>query len=251
MRLEVKDLHFGYSASREVVKGVSFSAGEGECIAVLGINGVGKTTMLKCINRIISPSSGEILVNGVSVRSMNGNALAQQIGYVPQGCEFADGSVFDTVLLGRKPFIKWDVTQKDLEIVQDVLRIMSLEEYANRNVNALSGGEKQKVSIARALAQQTPILLFDEPTSNLDIKNQLDVLDITKRVVREQELTAVVIIHDLNLALRFADSFLVMKDGCVYAFGDQTVVNSKTISEVYGVQADVVEYGGYQVVIPK
>lgn len=251
MRLEVKNLHYGYNASREVVKGVSFSADEGECIAVLGINGVGKTTMLKCINRIIRPTSGEIFVNGKSIQSMDGNTLAQQIGYVPQGCEFADGSVFDTVLLGRKPFIKWDVTQKDLEIVQNVLRTMSLEEYANRNVNALSGGEKQKISIARALAQQTPILLFDEPTSNLDIKNQLDVLDITKRVVREQNLTAIVIIHDLNLALRFADRFLVMKDGYVYSFGDQSVVNKKTILEVYGVQADVVEYGEHQVVIPK
>lgn len=251
MRLEVKDLRFGYSASREVVKGVSFSAEEGECIAVLGINGVGKTTMLKCINRIIRPTSGEIFVDGKSIQSMDGNTLAQQIGYVPQGCEFADGSVFDTVLLGRKPFIKWDVTQRDLEIVQNVLHTMSLEEYANRNVNALSGGEKQKISIARALAQQTPILLFDEPTSNLDIKNQLDVLDITKRVVREQNLTAIVIIHDLNLALRFADRFLVMKDGCVYAFGDQSVVNTKTISEVYGVQADVVKYGEHHVVIPK
>lgn len=251
MRLEVKNLHYGYNASREVVKGVSFSADEGECIAVLGINGVGKTTMLKCINRIIRPTSGEIFVNGKSIQSMDGNTLAQQIGYVPQGCEFADGSVFDTVLLGRKPFIKWDVTQKDLEIVQNVLRTMSLEEYANRNVNALSGGEKQKISIARALAQQTPILLFDEPTSNLDIKNQLDVLDITKRVVREQNLTAIVIIHDLNLALRFADRFLVMKDGGVYAFGDQSVVNIKTILEVYGVQADVIKYGEHQVVIPK
>lgn len=251
MRLEVENLHYGYNASREVVKGVSFSADEGECIAVLGVNGVGKTTMLKCINRIIRPTSGEIFVNGKSIQSMDGNALAQQIGYVPQGCEFADGSVFDTVLLGRKPFIKWDVTQRDLEIVQNVLHTMSLEEYANRNVNALSGGEKQKISIARALAQQTPILLFDEPTSNLDIKNQLDVLDITKRVVREQNLTAIVIIHDLNLALRFADRFLVMKDGGVYAFGDQSVVNIKTILEVYGVQADVIKYGEHQVVIPK
>lgn len=251
MRLEVKDLRYGYTQAREVVKGVSFTAQAGECLAVLGVNGVGKTTMLKCINRIIRPSSGEVLVDGVPVGKLGGRALAQQIGYVSQGCEFADSSVFDAVLLGRKPFIKWDVTKRDLEIVQEVLGLMSLEEYANRNVNALSGGERQKVSIARALAQQAPVLLFDEPTSNLDIKNQLDVLDITRQVVRRQNLAAVVIIHDLNLALRFADKFLVMKDGAVFAFGGKAVVNAETIRQVYGVHAQVVEYDGRPVVIPQ
>ncbi|MDO5016448.1 MAG: ABC transporter ATP-binding protein [Eubacteriales bacterium] len=250
MSLEVKDLHFAYNQNREIVKGVSFNAKEGECLAVVGVNGVGKTTMLKCINRILSPTSGEILLNGQSVRSMDGTTLAQHIGYVPQGCDFADASVFDTVLLGRKPFIKWDVTHKDLEIVQQVLHRMNLEDYANRNVNALSGGERQKVSIARALAQQTPILLFDEPTSNLDIKNQLDVLDITRHIVKEQNLTAIVTIHDLNLALRFADRFLLMRDGAVYGCGDYSIINPETIRDVYGVEAYVLEHGKHQVVIP-
>lgn len=117
--------------------------------------------------------------------------------------------------------------------------------------NSPNGGERQKVSIARALAQQAPALLFDEPTSNLDIKNQLDVLDITRQVVRRQNLAAVVIIHDLNLALRFADKFLVMKDGAVFAFGGKAVVNAETIRQVYGVHAQVVEYDGRPVVIPQ
>lgn len=117
--------------------------------------------------------------------------------------------------------------------------------------NSPNGGERQKVSIARALAQQAPVLLFDEPTSNLDIKNQLDVLDITRQVVRRQNLAAVVIIHDLNLALRFADKFLVMKDGAVFAFGGKAVVNAETIRQVYGVHAQVVEYDGRPVVIPQ
>ena len=175
MRLEVKDLRYGYTQAREVVKGVSFTAQAGECLAVLGVNGVGKTTMLKCINRIIRPSSGEVLVDGVPVGKLGG----------------------------------------------------------------------------RALAQQAPVLLFDEPTSNLDIKNQLDVLDITRQVVRRQNLAAVVIIHDLNLALRFADKFLVMKDGAVFAFGGKAVVNAETIRQVYGVHAQVVEYDGRPVVIPQ
>ena len=251
MRLEVRELRYGYTPEREVVKGVSFAVQAGECMAVLGTNGVGKTTMLKCINRILRPTAGEVLVDGLPVRRLSGRELAQRIGYVPQGCEFADSSVFDAVLLGRKPFLQWDVTKGDLEIVQEVLKRMGLEEYANRDVNALSGGEQQNVSIARALAQQAPVLLFDEPTSNLDIKNQLDVLDITRQVVRRQNLAAVVIIHDLNLALRFADKFLVMKDGTVFAFGGKAVVNAETIRQVYGVYAQVVEYDGRPVVIPQ
>ena len=251
MRLEVRNLRYGYTPEREVVRGVSFTVRAGECVAVLGTNGVGKTTLLKCINRIIRPKSGEVLVDGLPVHRLSGRELAQRIGYVPQACEFADSSVFDAVLLGRKPFLQWDVTKRDLEIVQDVLQRMGLEEYAHREVNALSGGERQKVSIARALAQQAPVLLFDEPTSSLDLRNQLEVLDMTKQVVRQQGLAAVVILHDLNLALRFADQFLVMKEGTVCAFGGREVVNPEMIREVYGVQARVLEVNGRPVVVPQ
>lgn len=251
MRLEVRNLRYGYTPEREVVKGVSFSVRAGECVAVLGTNGVGKTTMLKCINRIIRPQAGEVLVDGRPVHRLSGRELAQRIGYVPQACEFADSSVFDAVLLGRKPFLQWDVTKRDLEIVQEVLELLGLEEYAHREVNALSGGERQKVSIARALAQQAPVLLFDEPTSSLDLRNQLEVLDMTKQVVRQQGLAAVVILHDLNLALRFADQFLVMKEGTVCAFGGREVVDPEMIREVYGVQAQMLEVNGRPVVVPQ
>lgn len=251
MRLEVRDLRYGYTPEREVVKGVSFTVQAGECVAVLGTNGVGKTTMLKCINRIIRPQAGEVLVDGLPVHRLSGRELAQRIGYVPQACEFADSSVFDAVLLGRKPFLQWDVTKRDLEIVQEVLELLGLEEYAHREVNALSGGERQKVSIARALAQQAPVLLFDEPTSSLDLRNQLEVLDMTKQVVRQQGLAAVVILHDLNLALRFADQFLVMKEGTVCAFGGREVVDPEMIREVYGVQAQMLEVNGRPVVVPQ
>lgn len=251
MRLEVRDLRYGYTPERQVVQGVSFSVRAGECVAVLGTNGVGKTTMLKCINRILRPQAGEVLVDGLPVHRLSERELAQRIGYVPQACEFADSSVFDAVLLGRKPFFQWDVTQRDLETVQEVLELLGLEAYAHREVNALSGGERQKVSIARALAQQAPVLLFDEPTSSLDLRNQLEVLDLTKQVVRQQNLAAVVILHDLNLALRFADRFLVMKEGTVRAFGGREVVDPEMIREVYGVQAQVLEVNGRPVVVPQ
>ena len=250
MNLEVKNLYFSYG-SHEVVKDVSFNAEAGEMVAVLGVNGVGKSTMLKCINKINRYTQGDILVDGQSVSRMNDNELAKHIGYVAQNCEFSDSTVFDSVLLGRKPFIKWDVTGNDLEIVQNVLHMLSLEEYAMRNVLQLSGGERQKVAIARALAQQTPVLLFDEPTSNLDLKNQLEVLQIIKTIVKQQRLTAIVTIHDLNLALRYADKYLSMRDGKVFGFGGIETVTADMIQTVYGVDADVVNYSGHKVVIPK
>lgn len=250
MDLEVKNLHCSYG-SHEVVRGVSFAARSGEMVAVLGVNGVGKSTMLKCINRINRHREGEILADRRSIAHMNDAELAKHIAYVAQNCEFSDSTVFDSVLLGRKPFIKWDVTEKDLEIVQTVLRMLSLEEYAMRNVLQLSGGERQKVAIARALAQQTPVLLFDEPTSNLDLKNQLEVLQIIKDIVRQQHLTAIVTIHDLNLALRYSDKFLAMRDGRIFGFGGSEIVTSEMIQTVYGVDADVIDHGGHKVVIPK
>jgi len=192
-----------------VVQDVSFSAEEGDFVAVLGVNGVGKSTMLKCINKINRSKSGEILIDHQPVSSLDNTELAKQIGYVAQNCQFSDGTVFDSVLLGRKPFIKWDVTAYDLEVVQKVLQLLSLEKFSMRNVLELSGGERQKVAIARALAQQAPVLLFDEPTSNLDLKNQLEVLRIIRDIVKQQHLTAVVTIHDLNLALRLPTNFLL------------------------------------------
>lgn len=250
MKLEIKNLGFAYG-SHEVVQDVSFSAEEGDFVAVLGVNGVGKSTMLKCINKINRPKSGDILIDRQPINKLNNTELAKRIGYVAQNCQFTDGTVFDSVLLGRKPFIKWDVTAQDLKIVQGVLQLLSLEKFSMRNVLELSGGERQKVAIARALAQQTPILLFDEPTSNLDLKNQLEVLRIICDIVKQQHLTAVVTIHDLNLALRFANKFLAMVNGSVYSFGGIETITEQSIQEVYGVSASVITYGEHKVVIPK
>ena len=212
MILEVKDLYFSYG-SHDVVKGVSFRANPGECVAILGMNGVGKSTMLKCINRIIKPQSGKVLVGDQDVLSLSGNELAKRIGYVSQNCQFADSSVFDAVLLGRKPFIRWDITEKDLKIVQEVLHTMSLEDFASRNVNELSGGERQKVSIARALAQQTPVLLFDEPTSALDPEMIGEVLDVMKDLA-ESGMTMIVVTHEMRFA-REVSSRTIFLDGGV------------------------------------
>lgn len=249
MTISVDGLSFSY-ANRKVLKDITFSMGKGECLAILGTNGVGKSTLLKCINRILKQQNGKIAIQGENLHSLSKRQLAQRLGYVSQSSYFSRSTVFDAVLLGRKPYIKWDVTKKDLDIVHDVIERLGLEDYSLRFVDELSGGELQKVSIARALAQEPDILMFDEPTSNLDLKNQLEVISIIKSIVKEKEISAIVTMHDLNLSLRFADKFLMFKDGKVFASGGMEIMTTKNIMQVYSVSVAIENYNDIPVIIP-
>ncbi len=249
MNLVVEDLSFHYP-SRKVLNDISLSLNKGECLSILGTNGVGKSTLLKCINRILRQQSGKVIVMGEDIKSLSRNDVAKRIGYVSQRNNFSSSSVFDAVLLGRKPYIKWDISRQDMEIVQRVMKSLGLEEFALRRVDELSGGEAQKVAIARALAQESDVLMFDEPTSNLDLKNQLEVTGIIKNIVRERQISAIVTMHDLNMAFRFADKFVFMKGGKIFDAGDISVITRENILAVYGVPVDIEFHRDIPVVIP-
>ncbi|MGQ9825803.1 MAG: ABC transporter ATP-binding protein [Desulfotomaculales bacterium] len=249
MNLTVEDLGFSYR-NRAVLKKIRFAVEKGELFAVLGNNGAGKTTLLKCLNKILKPRTGVILVEKTDILALRGAEVAKRIGYVAQRSESARFTVFDAVLLGRKPHIRWDATARDHEIVRRVLKILGLEEYSLRYLDELSGGELQKVVVARALAQEPRLLLLDEPTSNLDLKNQLEVLQTVKNVVRKQNMAAVVVMHDLNLALRFADKFLLLKNGTIFACGGLEIMTAENIAGVYGVPVAVERLGNIPVVVP-
>ena len=249
MTLLADVISFSYPKN-DVIKEITFSLEEGDYLAVLGTNGAGKSTLLKCLSKILNPQLGKVYINGIDSSTLKGTELAKNIAYVPQSHDYSKKTVFDSVLLGRKPYIKWDVSQNDIEIVEDILRLLDLENYSMRYTNELSGGELQKVIIARALAQQPKVLLMDEPTSNLDLKNQIEVLSIIKEIINIQKISAVVTMHDLNLALRFANKFILIKEGELFAFGDATVLNSESIKSVYGVDVVIEEYLGIPVVIP-
>jgi iron complex transport system ATP-binding protein len=248
MILEVQGIHFQYN-SRAVLKEVSFHLERGQILGILGVNGAGKSTLLKCLNRILRPRMGAVFVDGKSVLKMKGGEIARQIGYVPQKYGEESLTVFDAVLLGRKPHIRWAASEKDLQIVDQILRLMDLADFALRPVNQLSGGETQKVMIARALAQEPDLLLLDEPLSNLDLKNQLEVMRLITRAVIHQGIAVIMSVHDLNLALRFADLFLLLKDGRVHMCGGKNDLTPEVIYEVYGVRTVVQECQGYPVVI--
>ncbi|SHE97007.1 ABC transporter ATP-binding protein [Caloramator proteoclasticus] len=249
MILRVDNLTFSYH-SKLVLDKVSFSIDRGECVAILGINGAGKSTLLKCINRILTPEGGCVFIDSIDITKMHQIDIAKNIGYVPQRTNTTRMTVFDAVLLGRRPYIKIDATNEDIDIVNDILKNLSLEDYSLKYIDELSGGEFQKVLIARALAQQPKVLLLDEPTSSLDLKNQIEVLDFIKDIAKKNGISVVVVIHDLNLALRFADKYILMRDSRIYSVGGEEVITEESIRDVYSVDVKIENISNKKIIIP-
>jgi iron complex transport system ATP-binding protein len=251
MRLTVKDVQFNY-ASVAVLKDVNMEVAAAEILGVVGPNGAGKTTLLRCIDRILTPQKGCILLDARDIKKLSRMELARGIGYIPQSIsQVFPATVFDAVLMGRRPHIGWQASEKDLEKVLETLHLLQIEDLAMREINELSGGQLQKVFIARALAQEPAVLLLDEPTSNLDIKHQLEVMGIIKTIVKEKSISAIMAIHDLNLAARYADRIVMMNSGTIVSAGDPvSVLTRDNIKRVYGVDATVNYNSGKPYIIP-
>ncbi len=249
MILEVDGVAFTYR-SAPVIREVTFGVRPHQILAILGPNGVGKTTLLKCMNAILKPKAGSIFVDEIDLLRADRMEIARKVGYVPQRCEAGRLTAFDAILLGRRPHIRWDVTEADLRIVEAAIRMLDLGDLSLRYIDEMSGGELQKVSIARALVQEPRVLLLDEPTSSLDLKNQLEILGIVRSVVTDHDVAAVMTMHDLNMALRYADRFIFLKEGVIHAAGGHEVVTPETIEAVYGVPVTVERYNGFRVVVP-
>lgn len=247
--LDVSDITFSYH-SQAVLEAIAFHLEKGRVLGILGINGAGKSTLLKCLNRILKPESGTVLLEKENLLSMHPQEVARRVGYVPQRHRETRLSVYESVLLGRKPHMGWTVSDADYEIVENILKRMELTHLGLKSLNELSGGELQKVMIARALAQSPKILLLDEPTSNLDLKNQMEVMKLIRSVVREQGLSAIITIHDLNLALRFADTFLFLYHHRVHSLVGKEKLSADIIREVYGVDVILEKVKGQTVVLP-
>jgi iron complex transport system ATP-binding protein len=249
MFFEVNGINFSYR-SRQILHGVSFAVKEDDLVSILGPNGVGKTTLIKCINKVLTPEAGSVFMDGLDIHRMSKKDIARNIGYVAQRSETSKTTVFDSVLLGRKPHFQWDVTEKDLRLAGRVLHLLGLDGLALKYVDEISGGEYQLVQIARVLVQQPRLILLDEPTSSLDLSNQHMIMHLVRNIVKKNHMAAIMIIHDLNLAIRHSDKFVLMKDGMIYSVGGHEIITPENIKAVYNIEAYVESVRGIPVVIP-
>lgn len=251
MKLKIKDVVFSY-ASTPILKNICIELAPSEVLGIVGPNGSGKSTLIRCIDTIIKPQKGSILLDEREIKKMSRIEIARRMGYVPQASAHVfPATVFDTVLMGRRPHLGWRSSEHDIEKVLGALKLLGIEDFALMNFDEISGGEQQKVFIARALAQEADILLLDEPTSNLDIRHQLEVMEIIKNLVTGKGISVIMAIHDLNLAARYADRIVMLNGGSIRSAGDPSLVlTTENIKSVYGVKAVVKNESGKLYIIP-
>ena len=246
MDIEFKDVWFGYSSEKQILKGVNLKINGPGLICIIGPNGVGKTTLVKCINRLLKPTKGEVLINGVSVEEYDSTDLAKIIGYVPASTkDIFSMPVIDAILIGRHNHQKWRTTQKDLELVRRAMKVLGIEDLSMQGYNELSAGQHQKVTLARGLVQETETLLLDEPTANLDVKHQVYVAQLLRELADKKNMTIVMICHDLNIAARYSSQIIMMYDGAIERVGlPEEVFDRDIIRKVYGIDCEIIEFEG-------
>jgi len=235
--IEVHSVSFRYHEDW-VLQDVSFRVEKGEFVGVIGPNGSGKTTLLKILYRLLSPQKGEILFELVSMKKMGRADIAKRIAVVAQETHLLfPFSVLETVLMGRSPHLGplMFESEKDVEITKKVMEWTKMLPFSERPMDELSGGERKRVFIARALAQEPEVILLDEPTTNLDIHHQVDFLDLILTLNRERGLTIIMASHDMNIASEFCDRLILLQGGRIYKMGTpDEVITKENIEEVYG-----------------
>ena len=253
MKIKVKDIVFRYK-SDPVLKNVCLDIKD-EFLCIVGPNGAGKSTLIKCIARLLKYKGEIILDNEKELKKLKRIELSKRISYLPQKVSTSFGSItaLDVVIMGRYPHRQWHwiASKEEIEKALEVMKMLNIEHLATRPINEMSGGQQQKVFIAKALAQETDIILLDEPTSNLDIRHQIEVMETLSNLVKEKELCVIAVIHDLNLASRYADKIVILKDGQIVGAGKpEEVITPENIRKVYGVEAIVGEKFGKPYMIP-
>lgn len=238
--IEIKNLAVQYDTA-PIIENLSVNIPKNKITMIIGANGCGKSTLLKTIGRILQPKTGEILVEGKNIKKQNSKVLAKQMAILPQNPTTPSGlKVRELVSYGRFPYQTpmGGLKKDDIEKIDWAMKVTKIEEFKDRDVESLSGGQRQRAWIALTLAQETPILLLDEPTTYLDMSHQLEILELLKELNLEKHITIVMVLHELNNATKFADHLIGMKDGNIIFTGEpKDVVTQDNLRIIYGIQA--------------
>ncbi len=246
--LRVEGVNFEYLPGQAVLQGVDLFASAGRLTCLLGPNGSGKTTLLRCLLGLLRPTAGGIFINDRALRAHSARELARMLAHVPPipSSAFAF-NVRELVLTGRFAYtgVLGLAGDSDLGIAEQAMIMTETTAFADRTLSELSGGEAQRVMVARALAQQPSVMLLDEPTSHLDIKNQLVIYRMMRRLAEDWQMAVICVSHDVNLAARFADDMVLMRDGQVLAAGEPVeVIRRDVLGEAYGVDVELIDVPG-------
>ena len=237
--LRAEGISFAYQ-NKSVLNEIDLAIKPGELVGLIGPNGSGKSTLIKCLSRVLTPQHGRIWLDGRELAAFSAQQIARHIAVVSQAVELPPGfTAFEIVLMGRVPHLDWwqNENARDREIARAAMGVTGTWSLADRLINQLSGGERQRVVIARALAQEPQILLLDEPTAHLDVKHQIEVMELVRRLNRERGLAVLVVFHDLNLAAQYCSRLVLFKEGRVYKSGSpREVIAPDVLREVYGVE---------------
>jgi iron complex transport system ATP-binding protein len=246
--LGIQSLTVGYGA-RTVLKDISLSVAKGEVMALIGPNGSGKTTLIRAVSGVLDLRAGQVLVEGKDIKQLSPAQRATRMAVVPQARNLPESfTVYQTVLLGRTPYLSWlgHPGEKDYARLEWALERTDTKILADRLIGELSGGEQQRVLLARALAQDTPILLLDEPTAHLDINHQARLLNLVQELAREQSLAILMALHDLNLVALYADRVALLVNGSIAALGNpKEVLTPDTLALAYGIHLKVILHPDY------
>jgi len=242
MILEISGINFSFD-KREVLVNVGLAAERGEVVGIIGQNGCGKTTLLRCINSSLTPQSGDVSIDGVPVSSMSKREIAKKIAFVTQSTNITfPFSVYDTVMMGRYSRVDDEGREKDSDVkaVFQAMKDTSTLKFADRSVNELSGGERRRVMIARALAQEPEILLLDEPTLHLDINHQFDLMELIKELAGEKKILVLIVTHDIILAARYCDRIVIMQNKQIHRIGDAIkVMLPENLKDAFMIETEV------------
>ncbi len=251
VKVSLAGVGFQYG-NHKVLENISFDAFPGEVTTIIGPNGAGKSTLLKLISGILKPTRGRICLDNKDTIHMSREEIVKIVSYLPQENTIPGIlTVYETLLLGRIPYLSLRIKEEDLKAVENVLEDLGLKSFALRYAHQLSGGERQMILIAQALVREPKVLLLDEPVSNLDIRHQLKVLNMIRKITFEKKMTTIIVIHDLNLALRYSENIIIINGGRIVGKGKpRSILTEDLLAYTYGVDVKIYETDGFLNVIP-